>query len=114
MNGLNGTDAFDPRIAWREGFESIDAATLLDKPLPKSKFLVDGLIPQGVHLISGSAKIGKSWLMLDLALKLAAGEPFWGMETVKCGVLYLSLEDTLATDWTPRSAVTCTPTRTPS
>ena len=96
MNGLNGTDAFDPRIAWREGFESIDAATLLDKPLPKSKFLVDGLIPQGVHLISGSAKIGKSWLMLDLALKLAAGEPFWGMETVKCGVLYLSLEDTLA------------------
>ena len=96
MNGLNGTDVFDPRIAWREGFESIDAATLLDKPLPKSKFLVDGLIPQGVHLISGSAKIGKSWLMLDLALKLAAGEPFWGMETVKCGVLYLSLEDTLA------------------
>ena len=37
---------YDPRIAWREGFESIDAATLLDKPLPKSKFLVDGLIPQ--------------------------------------------------------------------
>ena len=96
MNGLNGTDAYDPRIAWREGFESIDAATLLDKPLPKAGFLVDGLIPQGVHLISGSAKIGKSWLMLDLALKLAAGEPFWGMETVKCGVLYLSLEDTLA------------------
>ena len=96
MNGLNGTDTFDPRIAWREGFESIDAATLLDKPLPKAGFLVDGLIPQGVHLISGSAKIGKSWLMLDLALKLAAGEPFWGMETVKCGVLYLSLEDTLA------------------
>ena len=58
MNGLNLEGVYDPRIAWREGFESIDAATLLDKPLPKSKFLVDGLIPQGVHLISGSAKIG--------------------------------------------------------
>ena len=52
MNGLNGTDAFDPRIAWREGFESIDAATLMDKQLPNSCFLVDGLVPEGVNMIS--------------------------------------------------------------
>ena len=95
MSGLNGMDEYDPRRVWFQGFDSIDAETLMNKPLPGSKFLVDGLIPQGVHLISGAPKIGKSWLMLDLALKLAAGEPFCGMETTKCGVLYLSLEDTL-------------------
>ena len=84
----------NPYAAWAQGFSTIDADTLMDKPLPKSSFLVDGLIPQGVNILCGASKIGKSWLMLDLALKLAAGEPFCGMETTKCGVLYLCLEDT--------------------
>ena len=83
----------NPYAAWAQGFSTIDADTLMYKPLPKSSFLVDGLIPQGVHLISGSAKIGKSWMVLGLALKVAAGEPVWGIETTKCDVLYLCLED---------------------
>ena len=88
LNGLS-------RAPWGQGFDSVDADTLMNSPLPQSQFLVEGLIPQGVHIMCGSSKIGKRWLMLELALKLAIGEPFWGMETAKCGVLYLSLEDTL-------------------
>lgn len=32
--------------------------------------------------------------MLDMALKIASGEPLWGLETTQCDVLYLCLEDT--------------------
>ena len=86
MNGLNMCN----RV---QGFYTIDADTLMNKPLPKSRFIVEGLVPQGVNILGGASKIGKSWLMLDLALKIANGEPFWGMETLQCDVLYLCLED---------------------
>ena len=86
MNGLNMCN----RV---QGFDTIDADTLMNKPLPKSRFIVEGLVPQGVNILGGASKIGKSWLMLDLALTIAKGEPFWGMETMQCDVLYLCLED---------------------
>ena len=86
MNGLNMCN----RV---QGFDTIDADTLMNKPLPKSRFIVEGLVPQGVNILGGASKIGKSWLMLDLALKIAKGEPLWGMETMQCDVLYLCLED---------------------
>ena len=95
MNGLNLEGVYNPFTEFTKGFNSIDAATLMDKPLPNSCFLVEGLVPEGVNMISGAPKVGKSWLMLDLALRTAAGEPFLGQNTVKCGVLYLCLEDTL-------------------
>ena len=95
MNGLNGAGVYNPYAELMKGFNSIDAATLMDKPLPNSCFLVDGLVPEGVNMISGAPKVGKSWLMLDLALSIASGEPFLGQNTAKCGVLYLCLEDTL-------------------
>lgn len=81
-------------LPWGQGFETIDADTLMNRPLPKNRFLVEGLIPHGVNLLCGASKIGKSWLMLDLALKVAVGEPIWGMQTIQCDVLYLCLEDT--------------------
>ena len=87
MNGLNVNN----RV---QGFDIIDADTLMTKPLPKNRFLVESLVPQGVNILAGASKTGKSWLMLDMALKIAAGEPLWGLETTQCDVLYLCLEDT--------------------
>ena len=73
---------------------TVDAETLLSIPMKKTMFIVDGLIPQGVSVISGASKIGKSWLMLWLGLQVSQGLPVWGLKTKQCGVLYLSLEDT--------------------
>ena len=87
MNGLNVSNRM-------QGFDIIDADTLMTKPLPKNRFLVEGLVPQGVNILAGASKTGKSWLMLDMALKIASGEPLWGLETTQCDVLYLCLEDT--------------------
>ena len=43
--------------------KTVDAETLLSTPMSKTMFIVDNLIPQGVNVISGASKIGKSWLM---------------------------------------------------
>ena len=73
----------------------IDAETLLATSLPKTMYIVDNLLPQGLSIFCGASKIGKSWLMLDLASKVAKGEPMWGLATHQCDVLYLTLEDTI-------------------
>ena len=46
--------------------KTVDAETLLSTSMSKTMFIVDGLISQGVNVISGASKIGKSWLMLWL------------------------------------------------
>jgi hypothetical protein len=74
--------------------KTVDAETLLSTPMSKTMFIVDSLIPQGVNVLSGASKIGKSWLMLWLGLQVSQGLPVWGMKTQQCDVLYLSLEDT--------------------
>lgn len=53
---------------------TVDAETLLATPMSKTMFIVDGLIPQGVNVLSGAAKIGKSWLMLWLGLQVSQRE----------------------------------------
>ena len=79
-----------------EKLKTVDADTLLSTPINKTMFIVDGLIPQGVSVLSGASKIGKSWLMLWLGIQVARGQPVWGFETHKSDVLYLCLEDTYA------------------
>ena len=39
--------------------KTVDAETLLSTPMSKTMFIVDGLISQGVNVISGASKIGK-------------------------------------------------------
>ena len=62
--------------------KTVDAETLLSTPMSKTMFIVDGLISQGVNVISGASKIGKSWLMLWLGLQVAQGIPVWGLPTL--------------------------------
>lgn len=77
-----------------EKLKTVDAETLLSTPMSKTMFIVDGLIPHGVNVLSGASKIGKSWLMLWLGLQVSQGLPVWEMPTKQCDVLYLCLEDT--------------------
>ena len=56
---------------------------------------VPGFIAEGVTLLAGPPKVGKSWLALNLGVSLAAGTPALGSIPVEPGpVLYLALEDT--------------------
>ena len=71
----------------------IDAETLADMRLEPVKFCIENILPQGIAMISGAPKIGKSWLMLDWCLKIAKGEPVWNFKTNQGTTLYLCLED---------------------
>ena len=73
--------------------QTIDAGTLQSTAYEPVSFVVDDLLPQGLHLLAGAPKIGKSWLALWLCLCAAQGKPLWTFATRPCEVLYLCLED---------------------
>ena len=72
---------------------TISARQLQDKDLPPVRFVVEGLLPQGLALLVSPPKFGKSWFVLDLCLSVAAGISFLGRSTMPGGCLYLALED---------------------
>ena len=71
----------------------IDGETLLDMNLSPPKFCVKSLLPQGLSILGGAPKVGKSWMVMDLCVRIAKGEPIWNLETTKGTALYLCLED---------------------
>ncbi|MCM1148883.1 MAG: helicase RepA family protein [Butyricicoccus sp.] len=73
--------------------QTIGGATLMAQPLRPPNFIVDTLLSQGLHILAGSPKVGKSWLALWLAVTVAKGEPVWGLPAKQGTTLYLCLED---------------------
>jgi AAA domain len=71
------------------------ADQLMNAEFPEPCWAVPGLIAEGVTLLAGPPKVGKSWLSLGLGLSVAAGGRALDMIPVQAGpVLYLALEDT--------------------
>ena len=55
--------------------------------------VIDSLIQNGTYIFAGAPKVGKSFLMAQLAYHVATGKPLWGYEVHQGTVLYLALED---------------------
>jgi len=72
----------------------LDGETLMDMECAPHEFCIDALLPQGLCILGGAPKVGKSWLVLDWCLQIAKGEPVWNRHTRKGTTLYLCLEDT--------------------
>lgn len=51
----------------------ITAAALWDMKHNPTRWAVPGILPEGVCILAGKPKVGKSWLALDLALSVGAG-----------------------------------------
>ena len=60
------------------------------KPLA---YCVDGLLTQGLYLLAGAPKVGKSFFVAQLAYHIATGQKLWDYEVKQSTVLYLALED---------------------
>ena len=56
--------------------------------------VIDGLLTAGTYLLAGAPKIGKSFLVLQMAYQVSMGVPFLGFSSRQGTVLYLALEDT--------------------
>ena len=71
------------------------AAELMGVQFPPARYAVPGVVAEGVNLLCGPPKIGKSWLALSLAVAVATGgQAFGTLDVAKGDVLYLALEDT--------------------
>ena len=71
--------------------------TLFNKELLMPNEIIAGFLYEGVTLLAGKPKLGKSWLMLDLAISVASSGYFMGnkeLSVIDAGnVLYGALED---------------------
>lgn len=71
------------------------ADELLAHRFPPPRWAVEGLLAEGLNIVIGAPKIGKSWLALALGLAVGTGGRALGCIPVEQGdALYLALEDT--------------------
>jgi hypothetical protein len=74
--------------------EMYTASELLAKELTEAKVIVPGLLTEGLAILAGKPKIGKSYFILGLALSLAVGGRAFGhLPVERMDVLYAALED---------------------
>lgn len=83
----------EPETAKPAGVQAWSARELSEMELPPIRHVVEGLLPMGMGVLVAKPKLGKSWMVLDLCLAVAQGEPFLGFPTRQHGTLYLALED---------------------
>lgn len=63
------------------------------EPRPMPEELVKGLLYRGGKMmLGGGSKSFKTWVLLDLALSVATGKPWWGMATTATPVLFVNFE----------------------
>jgi hypothetical protein len=71
-----------------------NAADLQHKTFELMRWIVKDILPEGLSMLAGKPKIGKSWAALDLAIAVATGGTCLGKEVEEGDVLLLALEDT--------------------
>jgi biotin operon repressor len=75
--------------------ELYTAADLVAMEFEEPKWAVPGYLCEGLNILAGAQKLGKSWLVLGTAIAVASGGRALGTIQVEDGdVLYLALEDT--------------------
>ena len=76
-----------------KGIEALTMAELYDHSYPPREPVIEGLLYGGTYIFAGAPKVGKSFLMMQLAYHIATGKPLWGFPVTKGEALYLALED---------------------
>ncbi|HEY0877934.1 MAG TPA: AAA family ATPase [Zeimonas sp.] len=69
------------------------ASALMSESFTPIRWLIRGLLPEGLMLLAARPKVGKSWLALDVAIACASGGEVLGRPVERGEVLYLALED---------------------
>ena len=73
--------------------EILNLEQLVAVAVPPPPLIIEGVLHQGCKMIlGGTSKSNKSWCLLDLALSVASGQPWWGRKCVKLPVVYINFE----------------------
>ena len=73
--------------------KTVSMSELYDTVFQSKPPLVEGLLYPGTYIFAGAPKLGKSFLMAQLAYHISTGTPLWNYPVRKGSVLYLALED---------------------
>src|SRR5437868_7248875 len=77
-------------------FVLTSAADLVARQFAEPKWAVPGIVAEGLTILAGKPKTGKSWAALDFAVAVAGGYAALGnIECQQGDVLLLALEDSL-------------------
>lgn len=90
MNGSNGTDPSSQHLP-----ATISAQELQRLEFPPVSWIVKGLMPEGLTLLAGKPKLGKSWLALQIGQGVAGEAEVLGRPASGGTVLYAALEDNM-------------------
>ena len=72
----------------------ISAREIQKMVLPPILFIIKDLLPEGLTILAGRPKAGKSFLAQNISLSIADGKKVMGFfDAEKCSVLYIALED---------------------
>ena len=81
------------RMADPSYLKTVSMTELFDSVYESRPPVIDGLLYRGMYLFVGAPKMGKSFLMGQIAYHVSTGMPLWGFPVRQGTVLYLALED---------------------
>jgi hypothetical protein len=90
---LERGDAYEPEEPLFPGAQSMTVGELLTTKFKPRPHIIEGILPQGLSILAGKPKMGKSWLDVDMALSVGTGETCLGRSVDPGEVLLASLED---------------------
>ena len=86
---------YDPGKPKKSVLEVVRATDLMSMEFQDPNWVIPNFLPAGLTILAGRPKIGKSWLVLQMACAIGAGASVLEMDTDRRPVLYLALEDDL-------------------
>ena len=72
---------------------TVSMTELYQTPYKSRPPIIDGLLYGGAYILAGAPKIGKSFLVAQIAYHISTGKKLWDYEVHQGSVLYLALED---------------------
>lgn len=85
--------------------EILTLRQLAEVATPPPPQIIEGILHQGCKLVlGGTSKSNKSWCLLDLAISVASGQPWWGRSCTKLPVLYINFE---LPEWSIAHRINC-------
>src|SRR5438477_12763007 len=85
--GLNGSQP-------HRGFVTVGTNSIMDTTFEPLRWTIPGYVPEGLILLAGRQKLGKTWLAIDLSIAVAIGGI--ALASIECeqgDVLYIDLEN---------------------
>ena len=72
---------------------TVSMTELYQTPYKSRPPIIDGLLYGGAYILAGAPKIGKSFLVAQIAYHISTGKKLWDYDVHQGAVLYLALED---------------------